>query len=162
MYGIDTADTVASEPARPAAGTAQYWQDTDPAGGTIVPAWYLNMVQKELLAVLSAASITPDKTNDGQLQAAIAAQISGAGAAEKVHAWAKFDTTGTIAASSGCTVGSGTNTFTVTFPTAGGTNYSVVTRRPGAPAIAAGDRSAYTVHRYGCAPGTTRAGARSP
>ena len=39
--------------------------------GTILPAWWLNQVQSELLAVLTAAGIQPDKANSGQLLEAI-------------------------------------------------------------------------------------------
>lgn len=39
--------------------------------GTILPAWWLNQVQSELLAVLSAAGIQPDKSQPNQLLAAL-------------------------------------------------------------------------------------------
>ena len=39
--------------------------------GTILPAWWLNQVQSELLAVLTAASIQPDKNKTDQLLDAI-------------------------------------------------------------------------------------------
>lgn len=39
--------------------------------GTILPAWWLNQVQSELLAVLTAAGIQPDKSQPNQLLAAL-------------------------------------------------------------------------------------------
>lgn len=39
--------------------------------GTILPAWWLNQVQSELLAVLTAAGIQPDKSRPNQLLAAL-------------------------------------------------------------------------------------------
>ncbi|WP_118817676.1 pyocin knob domain-containing protein [Neisseria lactamica] len=39
--------------------------------GTILPAWWLNQVQSELLAVLTAADIRPDKLQSNQLLAAL-------------------------------------------------------------------------------------------
>ncbi|WP_019273013.1 pyocin knob domain-containing protein [Neisseria lactamica] len=39
--------------------------------GTILPAWWLNQVQSELLAVLTAAGIRPDKSQSNQLLAAL-------------------------------------------------------------------------------------------
>lgn len=39
--------------------------------GTILPAWWLNQVQSELLAVLNAAGIRPDKSQPNQLLAAL-------------------------------------------------------------------------------------------
>ncbi len=48
MFGIDHATAAEAEPARPAAGTAGYFTDGNPGSGTpatIVPAWFLNMLQ---------------------------------------------------------------------------------------------------------------------
>ena len=39
--------------------------------GTILPAWWLNQVQSELVAVLTAAGIRPDKSQPNQLLAAL-------------------------------------------------------------------------------------------
>ena len=44
--------------------------------GTILPAWWLNQVQDELLAVLGAANIAPNKAMTNQLAAAINAIVS--------------------------------------------------------------------------------------
>ena len=46
--------------------------------GTILPAWWLNQVQSELLAVLTAAGIRPDKAKTNQLADAIKQIFSGA------------------------------------------------------------------------------------
>ena len=43
--------------------------------GTILPAWWLNQVQAEILAVLSGAEIEPKKAYTAQLKAAIKAMI---------------------------------------------------------------------------------------
>ena len=43
--------------------------------GTILPAWWLNQVQAEILAVLSGAEIEPNKADTAQLKAAIKAMI---------------------------------------------------------------------------------------
>lgn len=71
MYRIDTSTAASSKPAYPAAGTEKYFQDTDPSGGTIVPAWFLNQIQEEIRKVITDAGLTPDKANDGQLSAAV-------------------------------------------------------------------------------------------
>ena len=46
--------------------------------GTILPAWWLNQIQAELLAVLTAAGIQPDKAKTNQLADAIKQIFSGA------------------------------------------------------------------------------------
>ena len=43
--------------------------------GTILPAWWLNQVQAEILAVLQGAEIDPNKADTAQLKAAIKAMI---------------------------------------------------------------------------------------
>ena len=43
--------------------------------GTILPAWWLNQVQAEILAVLGGAEIEPNKADTAQLKAAIKAMI---------------------------------------------------------------------------------------
>ena len=39
--------------------------------GTILPAWWLNQVQAELLAVITGAGIAPKRNERNQLQAAL-------------------------------------------------------------------------------------------
>ena len=52
--------------------------------GTILPAWWLNQVQAEILAVLRDAEIEPNKADTAQLKAAIKAMIdNGLGGAVK-------------------------------------------------------------------------------
>ncbi|MCP2041792.1 hypothetical protein L1281_002408, partial [Neisseria sp. HSC-16F19] len=75
MYPIDTQDNV--------------FHDGDGVAepGTILPAWWLNMMQAEQLALLSAANITPDRGQNNQVLAALnalygspaAASLSAAG-----------------------------------------------------------------------------------
>lgn len=78
MYRIDNATAVVSRPAATAAGTAGWFTDgtvgVTPA--TIVPAEFLNMIQAEIVSVLTAASITPDKTASNQLLLSIQALIT--------------------------------------------------------------------------------------
>lgn len=81
MFRIDTVDAAASPEAVPAAGTEKYYIEGDPTGGveaTTVPAWWLNMVQDELRAIVVAAGLTPDKTDNAQVLAAINALIAAA------------------------------------------------------------------------------------
>jgi hypothetical protein len=73
MFRIDTATAASLKPAYPAEGTEKYFQDTDGAGGTIVPAWFLNQVQEEITNVIEDAGLTPDKSDDSQLSAAVTA-----------------------------------------------------------------------------------------
>lgn len=74
MYRIDNNSAVGAIPTPEAAGTPGFFTDGDPTGGveaTIVDADWLNAIQEELLNVVTAASITPSKTNRTQLLAAI-------------------------------------------------------------------------------------------
>jgi len=76
MYQIDNSTAVASIPASTAAGTAGFFTDGNPATGvpaTIMPAEYQNMLMMEIINVLTAAGITPSKSNFTQLLAAIKA-----------------------------------------------------------------------------------------
>ncbi len=82
MFRIDTDDAAADAPAKPPAGTPGFFRAKNPAlgiVGTRLPAWWLNMVQSELLEVLNRAGIAPSKTNDGQLADAIQALALGVG-----------------------------------------------------------------------------------
>lgn len=58
----------------PATGTPGYATDGNPATGvapTLWPAYQYNAFQEELIAVLTAAGITPDRTTNSQIAAAI-------------------------------------------------------------------------------------------
>jgi hypothetical protein len=80
MYRIDNDSAVGSQPAIPVAGTPGYFDAGDPSVGreaTDLDAWWCNMVQEELMALLTAAGITPDKADQGQVLEAIQALISG-------------------------------------------------------------------------------------
>ncbi|WP_454871800.1 hypothetical protein [Paraburkholderia xenovorans] len=64
----------------PATGTPQYATDGNPATNvpaTQWPAYQYNAIQEELIAVLVAAGITPDRTENNQVAAAIKALIQG-------------------------------------------------------------------------------------
>lgn len=72
MYAIETGDRLFHD----GNGTTEL--------GTILPAWWLNQVQAEILAVLHAAEIDPNKADAGQLKAAIKVMIdNGLGGAVK-------------------------------------------------------------------------------
>ncbi|WP_175872689.1 hypothetical protein [Burkholderia sp. BCC0397] len=74
MYGTDQATAVSAMPTPAPAGTPGYFTSGNPTTGqaaTILDADWLNMVQQELLNVLTAAGITPSKTNYSQIAAAI-------------------------------------------------------------------------------------------
>jgi len=79
MYNIDTDDAVGVLPPIPAAGTEKFFQDTDPTGGTILPAWWVNMIQGEIRNVVVGAGLTPNKSSFSQLKAAIDALIASGG-----------------------------------------------------------------------------------
>jgi hypothetical protein len=56
-----------------------YFDDGDIAterNGTVVPAWWLNSVQEEILAVIAEAGLTPNRAQLGQLKEAIASLIA--------------------------------------------------------------------------------------
>ena len=86
MYRIDNASATGSKPARGAVGpnVDGYFQETDPAGGTVRPADYDNAVQDELCNIIESRNTTLDKADDTQLLTAILDMIqsdgSGAGA----------------------------------------------------------------------------------
>lgn len=63
MYAIETGDRLFHD----GNGTTEL--------GTILPAWWLNQVQAEILAVLHGAEIDPNKADTAQLKAAIKAMI---------------------------------------------------------------------------------------
>jgi hypothetical protein len=73
MFRIDNVTAASSLPAPAAAGTPGFFTDgvpgTTPA--TVVSADWLNMQQEEFVSVIAAAGIALDKTNHGQLLAAI-------------------------------------------------------------------------------------------
>ena len=71
MRQIDNSTSTTTKPTPPAAGTAGFFQDTDTGGGTVVPAWFLNSLQDEIVNAIVDAGLTPDKTDDTQLSEAI-------------------------------------------------------------------------------------------
>ncbi|MDE2104743.1 MAG: hypothetical protein KGL39_46330 [Patescibacteria group bacterium] len=67
---------LADADAAPASGTPQYATSGNPATGvpaTVLPAYAWNMIQEELMAIIALAGIAPDKTNWGQVKAALQA-----------------------------------------------------------------------------------------
>jgi hypothetical protein len=74
MYQIDNSSVAPLLPASTSLGTVGFFTDGNPATGTaptIVPAEFLNMLMLEVLGVLSAAGVTPSKTDFTQLATAI-------------------------------------------------------------------------------------------
>src|SRR5579872_2896702 len=68
----------------PAAGTPQYATSGDPVTATpatVFPAYQYNAIQEELIAIIDAAGIAHDKTNNAQVLAAIKKLIANSGAA---------------------------------------------------------------------------------
>lgn len=58
----------------PISGTPQYFTNGNPGTGipaTQVPAYFLNALQKELVGVIAAAGLTPDKSDNTQLITAL-------------------------------------------------------------------------------------------
>ena len=89
MFPIDTPSASPTLPAPKPAGTPGHFTDGDPRTGqqaTIPGADWFNQVDQELLNVLVAAGIAPDKNNRAQLAAAISAMIA-AGAGETGVPW---------------------------------------------------------------------------
>jgi hypothetical protein len=74
MYLYDDPTCVATLPTPGAAGTPGYFTNGSPAGGqpaTILSADFMNMLMEELLNVVTAAGLTPSKTNYTQVLTAI-------------------------------------------------------------------------------------------
>jgi hypothetical protein len=83
----------------PASGTPQYATSGNPGvtPPTIFPAYAWNMLQDEILNVITAAGLTPDDTNWGQLLQAIPAVATSPGAAPgRLIAVRYFSTVGTF------------------------------------------------------------------
>lgn len=76
MYQIDNSTAVVTIPASTATGNPGFFTDGNPATGvpaTIMPAEYQNMLMMEIINVLTAAGVTPSKSNFTQLLTAIKA-----------------------------------------------------------------------------------------
>lgn len=76
MYQIDNSTAATTIPVSTSAGTPGFFTDGNPATGvpaTIMPAEYQNMLMMEIINVLTAAGVTPSKSNFTQLLTAIKA-----------------------------------------------------------------------------------------
>lgn len=73
MFKIDGPGTVPEKPGRGVLGASAGWFNQTPgtSPGTVLRAEWLNMLQAEILAVLTAAAMDPDKADDGQILKAI-------------------------------------------------------------------------------------------
>lgn len=82
MHKIDSSTTTATMPSPLAVGTPGWFQHGNPGTGTaytVLTSDWANAIQAELLNVLTAAVITPDKTSQSQLLAALRALAAPAG-----------------------------------------------------------------------------------
>jgi len=80
MFRIDHETAAAALPTPGSAGTPGYFTGGAPGEGvspTVVTADWANAIQEEIMSVLDAASITPDKADHTQLLAALTALIPG-------------------------------------------------------------------------------------
>lgn len=80
MYRIDNNSAVPTLPAPGPPGTAGFFTDGNPAAAleaTIVDAWWANIIQEEILTVITAAGITPSKASHTQLYEALNALYAG-------------------------------------------------------------------------------------
>jgi hypothetical protein len=103
--GADTAPTT---------GTAQYATDGNPGTtpATVFPAYAYNMLQDEMMAVITGAGLTPDRTNWGQLNAALGVLIGGGGSIV-TNGWQKLPGGLIIQWGDGDTVTGGGDTVTL-------------------------------------------------
>ncbi len=80
MQRIDVSSAAPTLPAPAALGTPGYFTDGDPIAAvpaTVVDADWLNLVQEELMGVVTGGNIAPSKTDRGQMLEAILALILG-------------------------------------------------------------------------------------
>lgn len=78
MFQIDGAGIVNAKPARTALGIPGWYnQSPGSSPGTVVTGEWLNMIQGEVLSVLDAAGVVPDKADDSQLLQAIRKIVAG-------------------------------------------------------------------------------------
>jgi len=74
MYRIDNSSAVPTMPAVGPAGTPGFFTDGNPAAAleaTIVDGWWCNILQEEILTVVTAAGIAPNKASHTQLYEAL-------------------------------------------------------------------------------------------
>ncbi len=74
MYRIDSLTAVSVAPPIPPAQPEKFW-----GAETTIEDWWLNMIQAEIRAVVVAAGLVPDKTDNTQLSKALDALITDAG-----------------------------------------------------------------------------------
>lgn len=82
MHRIDNTTAVAQLPAPAPVGTPGYFTGGDLVGGvapTIVDADWLNAIQEELISILAAGGITPNKTQKNQVLQALQAMFTSTG-----------------------------------------------------------------------------------
>ena len=80
MFRIDNSSAVPALPIAGPPGTPGFFTDGNPAAAleaTIVDGWWLNMLQEEILTVVTEAGITPSKSSYRQLYDAIVAIAAG-------------------------------------------------------------------------------------
>ncbi|MBR2813486.1 MAG: hypothetical protein IKE60_02465 [Reyranella sp.] len=78
MFQIDGAGIVNAKPARTALGIAGWYnQSPGSSPGTVVTGEWMNMLQGEMLSILDAGGIAPNKADDSQLLQAIRRIVAG-------------------------------------------------------------------------------------
>lgn len=90
MFRNDDATAAATLPTPGAPGTPGFYTAGNPAtatAATVVTADALNALQEELMTPVLAAGLTPSKTNNGQLLAALQALLGGAPIGQCYLAW---------------------------------------------------------------------------
>lgn len=92
MFRIDNTTSAAAAPAVPAADTEGFFTSGNPVSGipaTVIPDWWLNMIQEEIRAVVVAAGLTPSKTTLTQLRDGLAV-LYGGGGSVAMPGWQKL------------------------------------------------------------------------
>lgn len=121
MFRIDNVTAAPALPAPAAAGTPGYFTNGDPSTNTprtIVDQDWFNMMQEEMLAILGAADINPDKADRGQVLAAILALIANGLNFGGVFATNGYVSLGPIMIQWGRFTANGNGSTTVNFTTA--------------------------------------------
>jgi hypothetical protein len=122
MYQIDVATAASVRPSATGAGTPGWFTDGDPGSSTpatVFPAEWANMLMAEILAVLTAASVTPSKATSNQLLTALQALFpSRPGHTYGANDWAWIDKKEGLIFQWGTATTNSSGVATITWPTA--------------------------------------------
>lgn len=139
MFRIDHPTAVAAKPTPEAAGTPGFFTKGDPVGGipaTVVTDDWANSIQEELISILAAAEIEPDKAQTDQVLNALRAMGLDRKIATAAQAQALTDDTTIITpkklgdAMNAHVLGMGQSWQDVTSSRASGVTYTNTTGRP--------------------------------